>query len=402
MSDDIKFNVIIPTRERADTLFHCLRTVVTQDYENLCIIVSDNFSQDNTKEVVDSFKDSRIKYINPGKRLSMSHHWEFALSHVADGWVTIVGDDDGLLPGALATVAEVIQKTGCQAITSKRCYYVWPTLAESRLIVPLTSGIELRNGREWLSKLMCGDAIYTDLPFLYTGGFVDNAAINRARDFNGNFFLSMAPDIYSSIALASVMDDYIVLKEPVVVAGTSYHSTGVSSTTGIDPNSGKKFLSEKNILFHTALTGGELVRSLPIIIYEGYLQSTHLHNDFLKIKLEDQLALALSSIQPKYYDDLRIYCSQVAYKNFVKMDVVDQKARKLEKRLHLPELKKIINYLFKRRTILCNEFGVQDVYGAVLLAKAVYLLETKHAHWKRDAFFRSIRIIVNNGKDFHQ
>lgn len=385
MTNNIKFSVIIPTRERADTLLHCLRTVVAQDYENLCIIVSDNFSQDNTREIVDSFKDPRIKYINPGKRLSMSHHWEFALSHVTDGWVTIVGDDDGLLPGALATVAEAIQKTGCQAITSKLCYYIWPNSAaieNNHLIVPLTSGIEIRNGREWLSRLMRGDAVYPDLPYLYTGGFVDVLAINRARGTRGTFFLSLAPDFYSAIALASVLDNYVVLNEPIAVAGTSSHSCGVSVYGGKNLIPAQKFFSEGQIPFHSMLVGGEVVKSVPILVYECYLQSTHLHHDFLKIKIEDQLALALSLINPKYYDDFKKYCSQVASNNGVKMDVVDQKARKFKKRLHLPQFEKIINYLFRRRTILCNEFGVQDVYGAVLLAKAVYLLETKHAHWK--------------------
>lgn len=396
MSKDIKFNVIIPTRERADTLLYCLRTVVTQDYENLTIIVSDNFSQDNTKDVVDSFHDPRIKYINTGKRLSMSYNWEFALSHVTDGWVTFLGDDDGLLPGALATVADVIKKTGVQAVTSIRNGYGWPnsTIEKNRLIVFLTTGLELRNGREWLAKYTCDGELTSDLPNVYTGGFVDIAAINRARGPEGNFFLSMTPDVYSAIALASVIDDYILLKEPVVVSGASIHSTGASQACGLNPEPAKKFYSEKGIPFHATLAGGEAVISIPILVYNCYLQSSHLHHDFLKIKLEDQLGLALSLTAPQNYDDMRKYCSQVACNNGLKMDIIDQKARGLKKRLRLPPLKKIYNYMFKRRTILCDEFGVQDVYGAALLAKAVYVLETKYGHWKRDVLFRSIGMIL--------
>jgi cellulose synthase/poly-beta-1,6-N-acetylglucosamine synthase-like glycosyltransferase len=68
-SAKIKFNVIIPTRERMDTLRHCLRTVVAQDYDPLNIIVSDNFSQDGTREVVAEFNDPRITYVNTGRRV---------------------------------------------------------------------------------------------------------------------------------------------------------------------------------------------------------------------------------------------------------------------------------------------------------------------------------------------
>jgi len=401
MWTSIKFNVIIPTRERADTLFHCLRTVVAQDYENLNIIVSDNFSQDNTREVVASFSDPRIKYINTGKRVSMSHNWEFALGHVAEGWVTIVGDDDGLLPGALATVAGVIKKTGCQAIASQWCYYYWPNsgIWDNSLTVPLTSGIELRNGREWLGKLMRGDADFSDLPCLYTGGFVDTLVINRARGSSGAFFLSMTPDIYSAIALASVLVNYVMLKEPIAVAGLSSHSTGASGL-GIGKNlvPAQKFFSEENIPFHSTLAGGEVFKSIPIAVYECYLQSTHLHHDFLKIRLEDQIGLALSRVKPQYYADLRKYCSQIACGNEIDMDVVDQKTRKLKKRLCLQQFKKIINinYLFRQRTIPCNEFGIQDVYGAVFLAKAAFLLETHYTHWKLDNLFRLMRKILQH------
>ena len=83
--------VIIPTLRRPTTLYWTLKTVVEQDYDNLDIIVSDNFSNDETADVVASFADKRIRYINPGRKLSMSHHWEFALEHVESGYVTVLG-----------------------------------------------------------------------------------------------------------------------------------------------------------------------------------------------------------------------------------------------------------------------------------------------------------------------
>ena len=50
MHDQTKFTVIVPTRERADTLHYCLQTIVRQKYDNLQILVSDNFSQDDTEQ----------------------------------------------------------------------------------------------------------------------------------------------------------------------------------------------------------------------------------------------------------------------------------------------------------------------------------------------------------------
>src|SRR6516225_10445279 len=126
MVDKTKFTVIVPTRERPDTLYHCLQTIVRQRYSNFDILVSDNFSQDNTEQVVRSIGDSRIRYINTGRRVGPSRNFDFALSHVKDGWITYLGDDDGLVPHALALANNVIRETGCKALSSKWHHYFWP------------------------------------------------------------------------------------------------------------------------------------------------------------------------------------------------------------------------------------------------------------------------------------
>jgi glycosyltransferase involved in cell wall biosynthesis len=199
-----QFTVIIPTRERADTLLHCMRTVVEQDYDGLTILVSDNASIDHTRDVVESFSDSRIHYVNTGRRVSMSQNWEFALEHVKRGWVGFLGDDDGLLPSAFVRLADVIKESRCSAVKAKSCFYFWPdsTSQANELRIPTTAGMEIRDGVKWLNKLMLGSANYLDLPVLYTGGFANTSLVQRARNHDGRFFLSMTPDVYSAVAIA--------------------------------------------------------------------------------------------------------------------------------------------------------------------------------------------------------
>lgn len=70
---ECKLTVIVPIRERSDTLGSTLRTLVEQDYHNCEFIVSDNFSQDEAKQVVESFSDICIIYINTGKCVAEAH-----------------------------------------------------------------------------------------------------------------------------------------------------------------------------------------------------------------------------------------------------------------------------------------------------------------------------------------
>ena len=108
MTSQTHFTVIIPTRDRADTLRECLRTCVVQDYANVRFIVSNNASLDDTEAVVRSFEDPRVELISTGARLGMSQNFEFAIRHAfATGpentFLSMMGDDDGLMRNGLAT-----------------------------------------------------------------------------------------------------------------------------------------------------------------------------------------------------------------------------------------------------------------------------------------------------------
>lgn len=87
------FTVIIPNKNRANFLHHTLRTCMMQNYEPLEVLVSDDGSTDNTREVVEeaSRRDSRIRYISPGSGIGMRDNFEFALRQVKPGFVTTLG-----------------------------------------------------------------------------------------------------------------------------------------------------------------------------------------------------------------------------------------------------------------------------------------------------------------------
>ena len=124
--DNPLLSVIIPTRENAETLPYTLRTALDQTSRNFEVIVSDNFSQDNTAQIVKSFSDPRIRLINPGRRLSMCDNWDFALLHAAGDYVMFSGDDDAIAPGALDKLEASIRTTHCLVYCWPRPVYNWP------------------------------------------------------------------------------------------------------------------------------------------------------------------------------------------------------------------------------------------------------------------------------------
>jgi len=58
-----KVSVIIPTYNRANLIGRAIRSILCQTYAEYEIIVVDDGSNDNTRDVVESFRDDRIQYI---------------------------------------------------------------------------------------------------------------------------------------------------------------------------------------------------------------------------------------------------------------------------------------------------------------------------------------------------
>ena len=59
----IKVSVIIPTYNREKYVKKCLDSIINQTLQEIEIIVVDDGSTDNTKKVIDTYKDKRVKYI---------------------------------------------------------------------------------------------------------------------------------------------------------------------------------------------------------------------------------------------------------------------------------------------------------------------------------------------------
>lgn len=346
--------VIVPTRERPDTLKHCLRTLVEQRNRRFQILVSDNVSGPETKQVVDSFSaDKRIKYVRPESRLGMSEHFDFALSHADGEWVTFLGDDDGFLPNAVNDFFELAKNKDIKAINTSQCRFYWPNESQhqlSKLTIQTGRGIEVRPTKPWLQRVLHAKEKFIMLPYIYTGGFVHADVIHEIRQkSNGRFFLSITPDAYSGIAVALTLDKYLYSWSPLTIAGLSKHSNGVAQMNWKKEDIKKiSFFSESSLGFHPALGNG-VIHSMPMLIYEAFMRAAHLRKDDMGIAMEDQIALAIIHAKRSYRSEDFSYCKTVAEQNNLDFS-------KIEKKLPLLKLKTRATRILKNivRSIYLN------------------------------------------------
>jgi hypothetical protein len=181
------------------------------------------------------------------------------------------------------------------------CIYRWPGLLGTDygvLDVPLKQGFEVRNSEAWLNKVLSGVELYQNLPMLYNGGFIEVSTLLSIKAQRGQFYHSCIPDVYSAMAIASTIDDYLYVFEPLAIDGVSGHSTGTSLVKRtLDDSSVQKFFSEDNIPLHPEIppdSEGRVPRAHQAWMYESYLQSRFLRSTAQDFTHEEQLEITLA------------------------------------------------------------------------------------------------------------
>ncbi len=398
--ESIHFSIVIPTRERCDTLKSTLKTCVQQNYEKLEIIVSDNCSQDQTYDVVKSFGDARIRYFNTEKRMSMSHNWEFALRYVTGDYVMFLGDDDALLPDALEKLNTILSQTKAKAINWAPVFYDWPSSPilqrKNKLRVPLGRGLTTRSSKEYLDRVLSYQTSYIELPILY-GFFVRTDIVNEIKSRAGVFFRSRIPDVYSGIAIAFSIDTYLHSSRPYALYGTSGHSTGSSYfNSGVDKKPSELFDQEENIPFHPQL---EFCPSFPVIVAESFLQVQEVlpqakERNFEIMELIERAIRKTATPQSKGQEGKVLEAiEKIAQKNNVNvpLDVLVQRFK--PSLLDATEPRMLFQKVFHSLTVNCAERGAYDVYEAASSCEEI-LEQHERGRWFLKERFQSNKALT--------
>jgi glycosyltransferase involved in cell wall biosynthesis len=99
----------IPTWNRSRLLRRAIESVLAQRYRNFTLIVSDNASEDDTADVVASFRDPRVVYrpleTNIGRPANTNRLVELAETE----FVVLLGDDDQLHPDHLLLTVDALR-----------------------------------------------------------------------------------------------------------------------------------------------------------------------------------------------------------------------------------------------------------------------------------------------------
>ena len=100
----------IPTYNRAEWLRGAIASVLAQSYEAFTLVVSDNASSDNTREVVASFEDTRIRYCRSEHNIGMTGNLNRLIDLAQTEFLVLLCDDDALHPDHLTLTREALMR----------------------------------------------------------------------------------------------------------------------------------------------------------------------------------------------------------------------------------------------------------------------------------------------------
>lgn len=87
-------SICIPCYNAQTTIERTIRSVLTQTYSNIEIIISDNASTDRTVDAVQKIQDERIKLFVSETNLGMARNFKASISHASGKYVKCLCADD--------------------------------------------------------------------------------------------------------------------------------------------------------------------------------------------------------------------------------------------------------------------------------------------------------------------
>jgi hypothetical protein len=164
----------------------------------------------------------------------MTENWELGLSKVRGKYISVMGDDDGLLPESLSDCFHLIEKYDVEIVSWYRWPYFWPNAPQQRnsLYIPLFDKLELIDGRVTLNRAYECLITYEYLPTLYNS-FVSRDLLEKAKAKNNGKLYSnncFSPDVFSGLVNSFFCNKILWKNQPFSMSGISSSSNFASLT----------------------------------------------------------------------------------------------------------------------------------------------------------------------------
>ena len=107
----MRYSVLLPTRNGGHFLRNCIESVLSQDYGDFELVISDNANTDETPAIIAGFRDHpKVQTVRLDEPVSVTDNWNAAYAQSSGGYILMMGDDDYLLPDYFARMDALLER----------------------------------------------------------------------------------------------------------------------------------------------------------------------------------------------------------------------------------------------------------------------------------------------------
>lgn len=145
-------SVIMPTYNAGRWVADSIESVLNQTYQNLELIITDDCSTDNTRDILRSYeqKDPRVKVIYVEKNLGAGHTRNKCIEHAQGRYIAFCDSDDRWMPTKLEKQLHFMQEKDCCMVYAS--YITCDEQGSNR-------GIIIAPSRQSLFQTKCDDKV---------------------------------------------------------------------------------------------------------------------------------------------------------------------------------------------------------------------------------------------------
>lgn len=229
----LSYSVVIPTRNRQKTAIFAIESVLRADYPFVQVVVADNSDTDTLyQDIKNRDWHNRITYVKTSSVLSMRANWELGLEAVTGEIISVIGDDDAIMPDAFLVANLAFSKVPIDVLHSSQAIYKWDSypFKPRRQYLSFSLGDNLTQVKDPKSLLR---AAYKYSFFPGTGpglyyGFVKKEYLDNLKSSRGSYIVDLVPDFDSGYCTLMYANSYATSARPLFIQGHSGFSNSGS------------------------------------------------------------------------------------------------------------------------------------------------------------------------------
>jgi len=236
-------SVVIPTYNRADLLKKAIQSVVDQSFHDWEVVVVDNYSDDNTDEVIDSFQDTRVRLLKIHNNGIIALSRNKGIDASKGKWIAFLDSDDIWYKKKLKICCEYLNHD---------VDIIYHDLKVSGDFNKL--GRKILKGRV-LKKPVLIDLLLNRNPVYNSSVIVRKSILDRVGLINTSPNMVASEDYNTWLKIAEISDNFLYLKEILgeyYFGGSNTSDRDVSESSKNASSSFEKHLNSQQLKLYNA------------------------------------------------------------------------------------------------------------------------------------------------------